>query len=715
MCSQRIDLAYPRLSFNEKQDPQDRFIQVLDELSITGDTREYFNSKFSAILNEWFFNIDDAEKALIASKPYPLLKDKVAIFLKNGYPTKTFNRDIDLYCKGQDISVEQQKKIELLIELAKSFYPDSSYALYHSEFGKIFSLSFSKLSALIYGEEYCFSKECFNDPSLNSLEENDRTEFLWSAFNDISNYQIIINRTHYAPNGNESYQLLTDYINSDKSLSSNKKTEANFNNAFRFLKAWIANDAINARPFEILVSITEEISNYFYARLFYTDQNTDEFVASWNSDFKLEIQWILLKSFDLSKATEQESEAWTKEAESHFLMARDKIEAEERSSFIQQREIIFNNLIKDLSSDSIECWVKNNIKQDLKALLEKNISTRDLLQSKWCHDKTYEIWKNEFQIQLNQLSIPDQINVLSINHPYWERQGKGFSENQDISIKRFTWWNNLFLELPKHEKFLKSYLPNWTLLAKSKIKTTELVPYLDQSIGILRGELFCENASFDNKEAMLVLVELLTSLDRENPDKALHHRLLLFRSSTVPLCDDALNYRTKADDCLWYLPFKDLELTFTNRYSNFGDEILTFYQILSQQISEFCLSRLQLRKKEKVTDGKYLSNQVVEVSPTWRQGYLKAISEIGLDLNGKAHKTAHFIKQADEDENVRAIAAETYKSVRRKNNSDPSVSDLKRGIIAAEWWLLHCQRQELNLEINYDEALKTRRRLLRNP
>ena len=715
MCSQRIDLAYSRLSINEKKDPQDRFIQVLDELSITGNTREYFNEKFSAILQEWFFNIDDAQEALIASKSYPLLKDKVAIFLKNSYPTRTFNRDIDLYCKGQDISVEQQKKIELLIELAKSFYPDSSYALYHSEFGKIFSLGFSKLSALIYGEEYCFSKEYFNDPSLNSLEENDRTEFLWSVFNDISNYQIIIGRSHQLP-FTYNYDSLLKFIKAEKKIILQPDITDDFSKAFRFLKAWILYDAKQGRSFESLLAVIDEIINHFYELSFTDSSENGELTTAWNEGFKLELRWLLIKSFDLSNVTTLESQSWCKQIENHFLERTCNIIDDDNSSYAKQKNIVFLDLICELSTYSIQQWVKCNIEQDIKNIIEKANFSSSLLQSKWCFGDTYDAWKSEFYIQLDKLSISDRMKVLSIPPPFPRHPAYELSEKAPAFFdKHAKWWNNLYLEIPKHKMFLKSYLPNWTLLAKSKIKTAELVPYLDQSIGILRGELFCENASFDNKEAMIVLIELLTSLDRENPDKALHHRLLLFRSSTAPLCDDALNYRTKADDCLWYQPFKDLELTFINHYSSLGDEILTFYQILSQQISEFCLSRLQLRKKEKVTDGKYLSNQVVEVSPTWRQGYLKAISEIGLDLNGKAHKTAHFIKQADEDENVRAIAAETYKSVRRKNNSNPSISDLKRGIIAAEWWLLHCQRQELNLEINYDEALKTRRRLLRNP
>ena len=75
----------------------------------------------------------------------------------------------------------------------------------------------------------------------------------------------------------------------------------------------------------------------------------------------------------------------------------------------------------------------------------------------------------------------------------------------------------------------------------------------------------------------------------------------------------------------------------------------------------------------------------------------------------------YFIKQSDPDLDVRAIASECYKAVRRNTKKNSTIADLKRGIIAAEWWLLICQRQNLGMTINQEGALKTRRTLMRNP
>ena len=78
----------------------------------------------------------------------------------------------------------------------------------------------------------------------------------------------------------------------------------------------------------------------------------------------------------------------------------------------------------------------------------------------------------------------------------------------------------------------------------------------------------------------------------------------------------------------------------------------------------------------------------------------KALAELGLDLNGQVHKTVNFTKKSDPNEDVRAIASECYKAVRRHAKKDSSVQDIKRSIIAAEWWLLMCQRTELGHEID---------------
>lgn len=723
MCSQRIDAAYSHLSsIDEKKNPEDRFIQLKEELSLDSEVLHHLKINSLTSFHDWFIGNEDITKAVIEGQKHSTVRDKVAAYVKHSYPCRTFGRDMDLFYKGHDIShdlrrnSEQKQKIEFLIELAKSFYPDSFYELYSSEFGRIFSLSFLNLSTIFRDKEYCFSEELFNDPSLNQLETAERTDFLWSIFNDKIDNIIYINRKLPMPSDYK-YELLVDFIKAKNNDPSNANVAKAMNNGFRFLKAWIKHDAKNARPFSELTSIIEELRSYLSYRLFsemYEENN--EVTLFWCQNLNLDLQQLLLENYDLSKATERDAEAWSNLVESVYTELLFKGSNKDDLTYTKRCHLALNKLTNLLPSNSIDHWIKNNICQDIKNILDKDSSNNNSLQSKWCFGDTYESWKAEFLSQLDQLNPVDQMKVLSDSAPY---QGLPYEISEDESTfysKHSLWWKSLYLELPKGDHFEKKCLPDWTITAKNKAGTPDLVPYIDQSIGILRGQVFNEGSDAVNGKLMQQLSELLTWLEHGNPEKALRHRLILFRSSKTPLCDEGLNYRTKAEDCLWYQPLKDLKPSFNHSTTGSANEVLlAFYQAMSQQISEFCLSRLQLRKKEKAVDGKYSSNQVVEMSPTWRQGYLKAITEIGLDLNGKAHKAAYFIKQGDEDENVRAIAAETYKAVRRSDNNNPSIADLKRGVIAAEWWLLHCQRQELGLDINFDEALKTRRRLLRNP
>ena len=89
-----------------------------------------------------------------------------------------------------------------------------------------------------------------------------------------------------------------------------------------------------------------------------------------------------------------------------------------------------------------------------------------------------------------------------------------------------------------------------------------MVPYIDKSIGIIRGEIVKE----ENKEHLEIyhqkLDRLLSFLDRTAPDKALRHRLLLMRSSTEPFSDEALakfdySYERKGFN-KWYDSLKQL-------------------------------------------------------------------------------------------------------------------------------------------------------------
>ena len=263
-------------------------------------------------------------------------------------------------------------------------------------------------------------------------------------------------------------------------------------------------------------------------------------------------------------------------------------------------------------------------------------------------------------------------------------------------------------------------MPEWANKAWYRLDRELVKPYIDKSIGILRSEMSKVGSAGSRK----ILKDLLLHLDILQPSKALRHRLMLMRASDLPLTDESISrsYSSSGESGIeWYRPVVELSKdrltvgTTTSAFypdrEKFEVDALTSFCL---ELAEFFLSRLRLRKSERHTEGKYESGQIVESSPIWRQGYLKALQELGFDLSGKVHKTLNFIKKSDPDEGVRAIAGECYSSVRRNSKSNHTAQELRRGIIAAEWWLLISQRLELKEEVDFEGARNTRRRLLRS-
>lgn len=323
---------------------------------------------------------------------------------------------------------------------------------------------------------------------------------------------------------------------------------------------------------------------------------------------------------------------------------------------------------------------------------------------------------------LDTLEASEKLHVLSATFPV--RRG----ESSEFIWACSEWWRGLFNQLPETDDFPTTLIPEWTVTATRCLHEQNLLPYIDKSIGILRKEVTGACRPEEQKIHDEQLKQLLEGLDRLQPNKSFRHRMLLMRSYALPLADESIslgNLLNQSNFTQWYVSLcelptrlfhKHLDVQLTESVENRLKVLMEPYVTCTNDLAEFCLSRLRLRKGEKVGDKQqYTTEQIVEKSSVWRQGYLKVLTELGVDLNGKVHKAAYFIKQSDPDPDVRAIANECYKSVRRRTNKNSTIPDLKRGIIAAEWWLLLCQRQHLGMEINHENALKTRRNLMRNP
>ena len=276
-------------------------------------------------------------------------------------------------------------------------------------------------------------------------------------------------------------------------------------------------------------------------------------------------------------------------------------------------------------------------------------------------------------------------------------------------------WYDTFLrnlidtkDLPK-DFYLKAVIAGCNRKGFRQEKT--FVSYTEKCLGLVRGTLSSKKdiPSPDELEPIWFLLESI------EPEKALRHRLMLLRASQISCCDKSLKV-DKSSPC----PLSANEIinrlkkptTYKSRELLISGETKFLVEI-RRWVAEYYLSRLQLRKKEKAGKDGYLAEQAMEKSPMWRQGYLKALSELGTDLNGRIHKTAFFISKNDPDEDVRAIAKQCYKSNRREHKKKQNMFDIERSLIAAYWWLLLAHKKELGQEIDYDAALLTRRRQLR--
>tara|TARA_R110001583_G_scaffold115786_1_gene266390 strand:+ start:139 stop:1524 length:1386 start_codon:yes stop_codon:yes gene_type:complete len=446
--------------------------------------------------------------------------------------------------------------------------------------------------------------------------------------------------------------------------------------------------------------------------------------TSWLEKTKITLWKTLYLHMDLTSADDHQVEQWASQLNSCFTSLSIRYpdvltQSPEEQDAIENEGL--TRICSQLSAYKIDAWIQWSIQQDIESTLRNAGRTRasrvfsGTESRKWWASEYTAIWKAKLEEKLTNLDFEAKLAVLSDTlHRL---------PNEAAAREYHAWWDGLFENLIRDPEFPVALIPQWTIAAIDRLDKVLLFPYIDKSIGLLRGELSRGGKQEHHKQ----LEQLLRPLSSLDPSKALRHRLMLMRSSSVPFSDASISQFNpmNSDEAIdWHLPLKEVAKNRFARIINSKRSLgweeseqveVECYESLALELVEFCLSRLRLRKGEKPKDGKYDASQVTERSPIWRQGYLKALIELGLDPNGKAHKAVYFTKQFDPDDSVREIAKECYRSVRREANKKHSVQDFRRGLIAAEWWLLISQRHELNLDVNDAEALKTRRSLLRNP
>lgn len=714
MC--RIDAPFGDHPLDENPEPTQRFSQALDEYGVEGNFRSLLIKHFSENWGREFSSIEELEKARVCES----YSEKCAAFLSATPLIESLKFDLLTHLRG--VPSESRRRYPSLFnfatDVARNYFPESPYSFYKALFDTETLNLYHSFVSVFYGEEYCFSAAFFDDKALTSLEHNQRSQILWGIFNAMTWVSDTPQNSSNNLRDPRTYNLISavslSFLPDPPTLGAHW-----FLKAIDFLKAWVKCDAEAGRLSSIREYLFKQIDRELKG-LIEPFGNASETMQKWLQNIKQELEKLSLIHANLTNASEEEIESWARNLDYFILPCSndnfDLATATDDEFFAREREN-FVEIYSQLTLLHINAWIQYAVKQDFNsALSSKNDCRLNVLEhsGKWWNTEHCGIWKEEFWEAFSGLDIEGRLRILS---GYLNTKSFGWTEQSRREF--YDWWNGLLIDLIKNDDFPKQLIPRWTLVAKSRFDSEFVIPFIDKSIGLLRGELSKDGKPEHHKQ----LSELLRALDFSQPSKALSHRLLLMRSSKRPFSDESLSRFSSMDEenaIEWFRPMKELANSRgDSRVHAAGDdwqqakaECLADF---SRELAEFCLGRLHLRKGEKATDGKYDVSQVVERSAIWRQGYLKALSELGLNLKGDVHRTVNFTKQYDPDEDVRAIAKECYRAVRRDSNKNRSIEDMKRGIVAAEWWLLMCQRRELNLTVNHEEALKTRRRLLRNP
>lgn len=724
MC--RIDAAYAH-PLDEKNDPKERFVQSLDEFQVQGKLRILLIKHFSDSWQNVFRGISELEEALDKAKEHDSESEKcMAILLSR---KSTLEHCYGCYLTG--IQFSKTDLLNFLDDVKNTYFYDSPFDFYKRGMEKI-SCNYYLFVSWLYGKDFCFSKEFFNDESLNSLAKNERIRILWHYLNAIAHQFESLDDTRLL-------KELTSIASINIVEGPPTKNSLEIMRGFDFIKAWIKFDSQAGRiPYSwisfayVYILPWQNIETLIKSEN-QTNEDCSKLLNNWFNQAEREFQKILYLNADLSDASDSDVEQWASELNTYlelysFDSSFNELTGEEVDA---RKKKEFSELCSKLKASHVNIWIKWCINKDLQSVLNSkpqgSICTFSESIDKWINKEYFDSWKAIFLDEIGKLDIEEQVSILSCCLPY----------SEECYHPYFDWWEEKFRNLVELENFPRFLVPSWTVAAIGKLyredlfPENEVLPFVDMSIGFLRGELSKEDKTESEiKKYHKQLEKLLTTLDKYSSKKSLRHRLLLQRNSTTPFSDEKLSGISgglfKGNFFDWYGSLKELchnrlsSLYNTNVKRELTKDSLQqlqndVYVNFSHELAEFCLSRLRLRKGEKAKDGQYNSSQVVEQSPIWRQGYLKALTELGFDLNGKVHKTVNFTKKSDPNEDVRSIASECYKAVRRHAKKNPTIQDIKRSIIAAEWWLLMCQRTELGFTVNHKEALKTRRTLMRNP
>ncbi len=728
MCG--IDSLFNSTSLYEKTGTAERLLQALDERGATGVFRQLIEKHFLESWPNELGPIVKIEDALNRAREFALLPDKISAFVQSiagSTPDGWMHLNFNLKPVGpirQLLQYHEKRfpgRAAFAREVATQVFSETPYGFYqcfkpeHSSF-----VGFILFYAPTYYDKPChLTSLLFNDPQL-AEKGAVRSEILWSIF-------------EYMAQGSATFSYSLMELFRCDSLSNVPTLETHlFAEAFDYLCAWLETDA-PSRGYSYSSDLLARFEIFLHDFRGLTEDccgekedaedalSPNDWAEKWLNEKRYAFKKAWCCNLNLEGLSEDEFNVWALQSYECYLP-----------------------LCNDLSEERVARLLAWGIEEDLKKLLDSksgNLLLSSMHSRVWYLSVYREAWRSQFIVSLNALPIAERLSVCGLRIwgwgnirvsdcqlPKYVTLPNGFSkENENGVYYEFrveeadcVWWDTILRSLPDADDFSKELLPYWTLKALFRFGYSEdLALPADKSLGIIRGCLGSSDVELTTED----IDKFFKILECFSPEKAVRHRLLLLRNSQHSyatenlesdrscLCPKAMSEILKEMAHSYIAETRDRSLSL----EEWKSEERQFLSSVRAWVAQFCLSRLKLRKGEKAGKDVYRPEQVVESSAIWRKAYIRALEELGVDLQGKVHKTINFTRKSDPAEDVREVAKICYKAVRRGHNKSESAEDIRRGLSAAYWWLLLAQRHSLGLPINQEEAVKTRRRLLRRP
>jgi len=738
MC--RIDEPFGSHPLEEKKNPTERFQQIVIESELSPLVQDLIVKHFIASCGHELGGLDSMGKVLRSAGKATGDVEQVCR-LVHAMESKHGNWFGGAYFGIPDTPFRESLlkqfpgRFAFANDVARNLFPDSPYGFYQCFKGSI-SVRF-EVFILLYATEY-YGADChlfpllFKDEQLKAISAKERKNLLWDVFEHLTMWDCTF------PECLEDLYAWGQYaiVPKRETLLSSQKLDR----AFKYLEGWMATDsqfiefteahALYFEFYEYLINCKSKINRQKieWAGIHWPEDELKQY-KSWAA------QWLDNKNNELKKA-------WCNN------VPLGNLHAEDLETWARYAYEIYMPLCPELSQEQAEILASYGIQKDFDRWLKPGRFLASLLEDGdksrlWYVSSHRELWKGVLLRKMGALTVADRFQLLRRNLGYSIRMLAGQHIPHFIDLPEELletrgdrgdefyvwqvdqedrdWWDTLFRGVPDEEGFPKELYPYWTVEKLKRFSYAgPLASDADKSLGIVRGEISRGGAQFDSE----TLEKLLRILQFQAPEKALRNYLMLLRHSSQPFTTNTLDHDRKSL-CPWTM-MEILQRFMAEHFdepsrrhlladSEWDSEEFQLMVSLRSWFAQYCMSRLQLRKGERVNDESYNPEQAVEPSSFWRQGYLKALAELGVDLNGKVHKTVYFTRKFDPDPDVRAVAQECYKAVRREHNKSETAADIRRGLVAAHWWLLLVQRQGLGAEIDYEEAKQTRRRLLRRP